>query len=110
MHEKQMSIDGKRVSFLPTDKNIVEVAKRNKIALPAPCYNVNRINGCCKVCVVEIAGKIKYACTTAPAEDMVVIVNRTDLKELRKERIEQYQNGEKDNAPCECSCSNSDCC
>ncbi len=107
-----MIIDGKKVSILSTDKNIVDVAKRNKIALPAPCYLSNRVNGCCKVCVVEIAGKQKYACTTAPEDDLEVIVDRTDLNSLRKERIVEYQQGKHDNTPCDCgcSCSDSNCC
>ncbi|MCF7859097.1 MAG: 2Fe-2S iron-sulfur cluster binding domain-containing protein [Candidatus Cloacimonetes bacterium] len=49
-----MIIDRKKVSIISTDKNIVDVAKRNKIALPAPCYLSNRVNGCCKVCIVVI--------------------------------------------------------
>jgi predicted molibdopterin-dependent oxidoreductase YjgC len=107
-----MIIDGKKVSILSTDKNIVDIAKRNKIALPAPCYFNNRVNGCCKICVVEIAGKQKYACTTAPEDDLEVIVDRPDLNSIRKERIAEYQQGKHYNTPCDCrcSCSDSSCC
>lgn len=107
-----MIIDGKKVSILSTDKNIVDVAKRNKIPLPASCYLSNRVNGCCRVCVVEIAGKQKYACTTAPEDNLEVIVDRTDLNSLRKERLVEYQQGKHDNTTCDCGfyCSDSNCC
>ncbi len=107
-----MIIDGKIVSVLSTDKNIVDVAKRNKIHLPAPCYLSNRVNGCCRVCVVEIEGEQKYACTTAPKDDFDIIVDRSDLNALRKERIIEYQQGKHSNTPCNCGCSSSDsdCC
>jgi predicted molibdopterin-dependent oxidoreductase YjgC len=112
MTDRHMIIDGKKVDIKSADKNIVDVAKRNKIALPAPCYLSNRVNGCCRVCVVEISGKQKYACTTTPENDLEVIVNRSDLNALRKERIVEYQQGKHDSTPCDCgcSCSDSNCC
>lgn len=85
-----ITIDGKTVDVQPEDQNIVDVARRAKIAIPAPCYLAGRKKGCCKACVVEIEGQQRYACTTKPGEGMEVITDRQDLKELRKERLLKY--------------------
>ncbi len=83
-------IDGKTVDVSPEDNNIVDVAKRAKISIPAPCYLNGRKKGCCKACVVEIEGEQKYACATRPTEGMEIVLDRPDLKELRKERVKEY--------------------
>ncbi len=106
-------IDGKEVEIKAEDTNIVDVADRMQISLPAPCYRANRSIGCCKVCVVEVNGKLEYACATKPQHDMKVIVNRDDLKALRKERLIQYKATQKGlDKSCECDCSGQDsnCC
>lgn len=107
-----IKIDGKKVAVNEEDQNIVDVADREKIAIPAPCYKNGRKKGCCNACVVEIDGKQKYACTTKPEEGMDIIVDREDLKKLRKERLLKYMESQKNPAQtCGCSCSgNSDCC
>ena len=76
---------------MPCDMNIVDIAARAKIGIPAPCYHDGRGDGCCQGCVVEIAGEESFACFTFPKNGMDVIVNRADLKSLRKERIRAYQ-------------------
>ena len=108
-------IDGKEITISSEDKNIVDVADRAKIGIPAPCYRANKSKGCCYSCVVEINGKQKYACNTKPIDGMDIIFNREDLKELRKERILKYQEqlknpSESCGCNCDCSESKSNCC
>ena len=102
-------IDKKEIEISPEDKNIVDVAGRAKIGIPAPCYRNNKSKGCCYSCVVEINGKQEYACNTKPLDGMNIILNREDLKEIRKQRIKKYQEQSK-NSPkgCDCSCDCSD--
>ena len=105
----KVTLDGKELNFNEKDKNIVDLAAKNGIGIPAPCYKTERKKGCCNACVVEIDGKEKFACATKPKDGMNIILNRPDLKKLRKERIKEYENGIKTGSPCGCSGS-SDCC
>jgi len=107
-----ISIDGKHIEVNPDDKNIVDVATRAKIGIPAPCYRNDRKNGCCNACVVDINGEQKFACSTPPADGMEIIVNREDLKDIRKQRLLDYAIGKTTESSCGCSCStnSSDCC
>ena len=109
----KITIDQKEVEAKPEDKTLVDVADRAKAALPAPCYRANRSIGCCKVCVVEINGKQEYACATKPQDGMKVVINRDDLKALRKERLVQYQKTQKDSSQdcgCNCDCGPGNSC
>ena len=107
----KITIDGLAITVNPSDKNIVDVADREKIAIPEACYRVERRKGCCHACVVEIDGKQKYACVTEPSDGMEIVVNRADLKVLRTANLLEYQERIKSGASCDCDCSDtSDCC
>ena len=111
----KLIIDGKEIEVNANDTNLVDVADRAKIAIPAPCYRANGSIGCCKVCVVEINGKLEYACATKPQEGMKVTINRDDLKALRKQRMIEYKTSQKESSKgcqCDCDCSGKDnnCC
>ena len=108
--DAKVTIDGQEIRVTGDDKNIVDVADRAKIGIPAPCYRTNRQNGCCQACLVEINGEQKYACTTLPENGMSIIINRADLKAIRKQRLLEYREGKKSSAPCECSTSGSNNC
>jgi len=82
-----IKMDGREIIVIPEDKNLVDVARRNKISLPAPCYINGRKTGCCNGCVVEIEGEEKFACGLAPKEGMDVIIDTPKLRELRKKRL-----------------------
>ncbi|MFH1093577.1 MAG: hypothetical protein V1739_05405 [Candidatus Omnitrophota bacterium] len=41
----KIKIDGKIVHVNPADKNIVDIADREKIIIPAPCYRTKRVKG-----------------------------------------------------------------
>ena len=104
----KINIDGKIVEVLPEDKNLVDVADRARVGLPAPCYRSKGNKGCCNACVVEINGKQELACATKPEEGMVVVVSRDDLNKLRTQRIIEYiksSNTGSDGCCCGCDCS-----
>ena len=105
----KVTIDGTSIEVNLADKNIVEVAKRARIGIPAPCYLANRKKGCCNGCVVEIDGKQEFACATKPQDGMNIIVKRNDLVQLRKTRLAEYGNGIKTGKPCKCSAPESKC-
>jgi NADH dehydrogenase/NADH:ubiquinone oxidoreductase subunit G len=106
-----ITIDGQVIEITDNDKNIVDVADRAKIGIPAACYRAQQSKGCCRACVVEIDGKQEFACATTPKDGMNIISNRADLKELRKERLLKYQEGIKSGNPCSCNgAGSSSCC
>lgn len=105
----EIQIDELVIKIFNEDKNIVDVAKRARIGIPAPCYYAKRKKGCCKVCLIEINGKEKYACCTKPENGMDIIFKRHDLDAIRKGRIKEYT--EVKAKPCDCGCgSDCDCC
>lgn len=107
----KITIDGQVIEVDPSDKNIVDVADRAKIGIPAVCYRAQERKGCCKACVIEIDGEQKFACATAPEDGMEIVLNRADLAALRKTRLLDYKNGIESSNPCACDCScSSDCC
>lgn len=91
-----ISIDGKTVKVLDGSKNIVQIAKKAGISIPAPCFHDRKRNGscdvCCHGCVVEINDEQRCACGTRPKENMNIIVKREDLIKLRKKRLLEYKN------------------
>lgn len=111
----KITIDNKEIEIFESDKNLIDVADRNEIAIPAPCYRTETRNGCCMGCAVEIDGELKYACCTKPEEGMKIIVERKDLKFIRKMNIKAYTDmlrKETLQKGCSCGCSSTDsgCC
>ena len=105
-----VTIDGQKIEVLPEDKNIVDVASRVSIAIPAACYRAKRSKGCCHGCVIEVDGEQKYACVTVPANGMSIVVDRADLKALRKQNLTEYKEGIESGNHCKCSLSDSGSC
>jgi NADH dehydrogenase/NADH:ubiquinone oxidoreductase subunit G len=86
-----ITIDGQLSEVIPSDKNLIDVADRMKIAIPCACYRSTRRYDCCRACVVVVDGKRRFACTTAPTDGMRVVVDRKDLKALRRRRLTVYR-------------------
>ncbi len=81
--------DEKEYIVSPFAHNIAAFAKENNITIPTPCQDNG--HNCCHVCLIEINGEAKYACKTRPAEGMVIVYDRADLKEKRKESMKKYK-------------------
>lgn len=105
-----VTIDGQVIDVIASDKNIVDVANRAKIAIPAACYRAKQSKGCCSGCVVEINGEQKFACSTNPENGMNIVVNREDLKAIRKKNLLEYREGIKSGNLRKCSVSGSNSC
>ena len=88
---RSVTIDGQIIELTPFDNNVIEMISRANIKIPAPCYRTKRIKGCCSVCVVEIDGEQKFACSTIPQHGMNIIVDRGDLRSIRKQRLLEYK-------------------
>lgn len=96
--KEELPVDGKikidfdgRIMFTDNkEDNVVQIAEKNGVYIPAPCYRNKKGAGCCKGCNVEINGKIKAACHAKVENGMKVIYDREDLVENRKENILAY--------------------
>ena len=88
MKEILIRIDGKEVSA-PAGSTILEVAKQQGIPIPTLCHldGLSDI-GACRMCIVDVGGKIVTSCTTKIAEGMEVITNSDRLAELRRLNLE----------------------
>ena len=85
----KMIINGKECEFT-NERNILEVIRKNGFNVPTFCYrpDLTKDFGACRMCVVEIDGRmIQASCTTPPAEGMVVKTNTEKVRSIRKSII-----------------------
>lgn len=82
-----LTINGRGVEFFPGE-TILQLATRNRIYIPTLCHDPRLTpSGHCKVCFVEINGRIKASCTAKAEKDMVVETHSQRAKEARKKRV-----------------------
>ena len=85
---RRITLNGKQVGFIPGE-SVLNVANRNRIFVPTLCFDPNlSISGHCKVCFVEIDGRLKPACTTKVEQGMVIEIDSEKAREARKKRVE----------------------
>ncbi len=84
----KLTIDGKSINA-EAGKNLVDVAKENKIFIPTLCYfkELNPL-GTCRICTVKLNGKHTTGCTVKVSEGMNIEVNTPELLDNRKAIIE----------------------
>jgi bidirectional [NiFe] hydrogenase diaphorase subunit len=79
---KQFKIDGIEVTG---DSTILEVANENGIYIPTLCYFEGlSIVGSCRLCMVEVNGKLVPACSSRISEGMEVITDSIKVKQNQK--------------------------
>jgi len=84
---RSVTINGKRVGIIPGE-SVLHLANRNRIFIPTLCYDPRlSISGHCKVCFVEINGKLKPGCTTKAEHEMVIETDSEMAKEARRKRV-----------------------
>ncbi|MCK4634953.1 MAG: [FeFe] hydrogenase, group A [Candidatus Aenigmarchaeota archaeon] len=79
----QVKLNGKRVSFREGE-TILELTKRKGIEIPTLCYHPSfEPESRCRLCVVEIDGKLVTSCDTKIRNSMDIL---TDSKKVMKSR------------------------
>ncbi|ACL69390.1 NADH-dependent [FeFe] hydrogenase, group A6 [Halothermothrix orenii] len=83
-----ITLDGKSLT-VDKDKTILEVAREAGIKIPTLCYleEINEI-GSCRVCVVEVNGKIQPACVTPVSEGLEITTTSPRIREARRISLE----------------------
>ncbi|MBR5161948.1 MAG: (2Fe-2S)-binding protein, partial [Thermoguttaceae bacterium] len=86
---KKLTVNGLEVEFTD-ERNLLEVIRKAGIDLPTFCYHSElSIYGACRLCLVLVEGRgIMAACSTAPAEGMVIHTDTKELRNMRKINIE----------------------
>lgn len=84
-----MIIDGVKVE-LNGERNILEVAKKAGIDIPAFCYDSDlAIYGACRMCMFEDErGRLDASCSAQPRDGMVIKTNTEKLRKYRKNILE----------------------
>jgi NADH-quinone oxidoreductase subunit G len=83
-------IDGREAEFKPGE-NLIEVAKRVGVEIPFFCYHEGMsVVAQCRMCLVEIEKmpKLQTACSTPPADGMVVKTKSDRVKAAQKATME----------------------
>lgn len=83
-----LTIDGKSIQA-EVGKNLVDVARENKVIIPTLCYfkELNPL-GTCRICTVKLNGKHTTGCTVKVSKGMNIEVNTPELLDNRKAIIE----------------------
>ncbi|MBT4769581.1 MAG: FAD-dependent oxidoreductase [Rhodospirillaceae bacterium] len=88
----RLKIDGKSVEAM-AGETILEVARRVGIDIPAMCADPRmKPTGDCELCNVVLGGQadLVKACMTVAEEGMTVETKNSELKALRKDRLNTY--------------------
>ena len=83
-----LTIDGQKVT-VPANSTVLEAAEACGIHIPTLCYlkDVSQ-TGACRVCVVEINGRLQAACVFPVSEGMEVLTNTPLVRESRRVTVE----------------------
>lgn len=83
-----LTIDGKTV-LAEENTTIMEAAAANGIHIPKLCYlkDINEI-AACRVCMVELDGKLITSCNNVVQEGMVISTNSPKVRKHRKTTVE----------------------
>ena len=72
-------------------ENILQVARRNNIKIPAACYHSDlKQKSSCRLCLVSIKGRkgLHTSCSVEIEEGMEVITESPEIKKIRKTNLE----------------------
>src|SRR5277367_4170264 len=89
MTEVQLTIDGQQIS-VPEGTSVFDAARMQGIPIPTLCHQQNETPvGVCRVCVVDVGGRVLAASCVRPAENkMVVSTNSENVTRARRTLVE----------------------
>src|SRR5579885_651965 len=89
MSDVQLTIDGLAVT-VPAGTSVFDAARMHGIPIPTLCHQQNETPaGVCRVCVVDVGGRVLAASCVRPAENkMVVSTNSDKVRNARRTLIE----------------------
>jgi NADH dehydrogenase/NADH:ubiquinone oxidoreductase subunit G len=69
-------------------ETIHKVAKKNGIKIPTLCSMKGHHEGVCRICVVEIGGRLVSSCNTKVAEGLEIITENENIEKARRINME----------------------
>ena len=92
----KINLNGKEIEC-DGNKTLHEICKENNITIPTLCKQEGlRSEARCRVCVVEMNGKLVTSCSTKPIEGCKIITNNERAENARKRNVELIMAGHKD--------------
>lgn len=83
----EIKINGK-IYEAKADEAIFAVCKKNGIKIPTLCSTKKFQEGVCRICVVEIGGKLVTSCNTKVCEGMEIITESEKIEKARRINLE----------------------
>ncbi len=84
----KITLDNKQLDVDP-NKTILTICKENDIKIPTLCFHKNLFpEARCRVCLVEMNGKLVTSCSTKPIENAVIVTNSEKIIKSRKMNLE----------------------
>lgn len=88
MAVKTLSVDGRLISARG-DQTILQAAREAGVRIPTLCHLDGLSDvAACRLCLVEVGGKLLPSCATVVAEEMVVRTDTDRLREYRRMIVE----------------------
>ena len=84
----KITLNGKKLQ-VREEKTILEICEENKIKIPTLCYHKNLFpESRCRICLVEMNGKLVTSCSTKPKEGSKIYTNKKRVITARKRNME----------------------
>lgn len=84
----RIKLDGKEIEC-EEKKTILEICRENGINIPTLCYQEGlHPEARCRICIVELNGKLATACSTYPSEGCEIHTDSEKAKNARKRNVE----------------------
>jgi NADH dehydrogenase/NADH:ubiquinone oxidoreductase subunit G len=88
MKKFKINIDGKSIE-VNEKKSILEICRERGIKIPTLCYHKSLpTEARCRICLVEMNGKLVTSCSTKPVENANIITNSERVIKARKMNLE----------------------
>jgi len=88
MSDGIITINGREIP-IEGERSVLELARKAGIDIPTFCNHADlSVYGACRLCLVEVDGRIMTSCTTKPMNGMVVKTNTDQIRKLRKVALE----------------------
>lgn len=84
----RIKLNGKEIEA-EEGKTILEVCRKNGINIPTLCYQEGlHPEARCRICLVEMSGKLVTSCSTYPQERCEILTNSEKAENARKRNVE----------------------
>jgi iron-only hydrogenase group A len=95
INKMKINLDGKTLE-VEEGKTILEICRENKIGIPTLCKQEGlKSEARCRVCLVELNGKLVTSCSTYPIENSKIVTDTERVKKARKRNVELIMAGHK---------------